>query len=82
MITDRPIWLSDALGRSTLALPAEPASTVLELAKRFGAQSVVVVEDRGDYPNALRAQPNCYTELDQASTTAASVFFIRPECVR
>ena len=82
VITDRPIWLADALGRSTLALPAEPASTVLDLASRFGARSVIVVEGRGTYPAALLAQPDCFTALDPASTGGASVFVIQPECMR
>ena len=82
VITDRPIWLSDALRRSTLALPAEPASTVLELAKRFGAQSVVVVEGRGTYPAALHAQPDCFTALDSTAADGASVFVITRECMR
>ena len=32
VITDRPIWLSDALGRPALALPDESPSVVLRLA--------------------------------------------------
>jgi 4-amino-4-deoxy-L-arabinose transferase-like glycosyltransferase len=82
VITDRPVWLADALTRETLALPAEPVSTVIALAQRFGAQSVVVVEGRGNYPLALRAQPDCFTELDPASTGGSSVFVIARECLR
>ncbi len=82
VITDRPIWLADALQRPTLALPAEPASSVLELARRFGAQSVVVIDGRGDYPEAIAAQPNCFTAIDPAMTGGATVFAIRPECTR
>jgi hypothetical protein len=82
VITDRPIWLSDVLARPTLALPAEPTSTVLALAQRFGAQSVVVVEERGAYPEALRAQPDCFTEVQPGHSEAASVFVINLECAR
>jgi hypothetical protein len=76
------VWLSAALARETLALPAEPVSTVIALAQRFEAQAVVVVEGRGDYPPALRAQPDCFTELDPASTGGSSVFVIARECLR
>jgi hypothetical protein len=47
IITDRPIWLSDALNRPTLALSDEPVATLLAIARRFGADAVVVVEERG-----------------------------------
>ncbi len=82
IITDRPIWLSDALARPTLALPAEPTSTVIDLAKRFGAASVVVVDERGTFPAALNADPNCFTALDPATTGGAHVFAIARECLR
>ena len=82
IITDRPIWLTDALARPTLALPAEPVSTLLDLAKRFGAASVVVVEERGSYPQALSGDQGCFTELDPATTGGAHVFVIGRECLR
>jgi hypothetical protein len=81
VITDRPIWLSDALDRPTLALPTEPASTVLALARVFGAQSVVVVESRAGYPAALAADPDCFTAIRPA-LDGPSAFVINPECVR
>jgi hypothetical protein len=40
------------------------------------------VEGRGDYPNALRAQPACFSELDPSSTGGSSVFVIDRECLR
>jgi 4-amino-4-deoxy-L-arabinose transferase-like glycosyltransferase len=84
IITDRPIWLSDALGRSTLALPDEPVETVLEVARRFGAGAVVVVEGRGDYPAALAdGQSSCFQPLTLTNSEgAATVFVINQECVR
>jgi hypothetical protein len=48
LITDRPIWLSGSLGRPGLALPDEPATDILGLARRFGAQAIVVVEPGSD----------------------------------
>ncbi len=82
LITDRPIWLSDALGRPALALPDESPSVVLRLARDFGARSVVIVEPRGSYPQILRDPANgaCFTELAHVDGASAA-FAIRPECV-
>jgi hypothetical protein len=75
IITDRPIWLADAVGRSTLALPDEPTSSVLALARRFGAEAVVVVEGRGRYPAELMNDTSgCFTPL------RAGVFLVSVEC--
>jgi 4-amino-4-deoxy-L-arabinose transferase-like glycosyltransferase len=84
IMTDRPIWLSDALGRSTLALSDEPVETVLEVARRFGAGAVVVVEGRGDYPAALvNGQSSCFQPLTSTNSEGtATVFVINQECVR
>jgi hypothetical protein len=82
VITDRPIWLSDALDRPTLALPNEPVSTVLALARQFGAQSIVVVESRAGYPAALAADPDCFTAIHPGVQGAPSAFAINAECVR
>ncbi len=84
IITDRPIWLSDAVGRSTLALPDEPVETVLEVARRFGAGSVVVVEERGDYPAALaNGQSSCFQPINAPDgEMPAAVFVIAEECLR
>jgi hypothetical protein len=65
-----------------LALPAEPTATVIELARRFGAASVVVVEGRGNYPAALGADTRCFTGVDPAATGGAQVFVIAGECLR
>jgi 4-amino-4-deoxy-L-arabinose transferase-like glycosyltransferase len=92
VITDRPVWVSAALGRPGLALPDEPVSSVLAIARHFGARSVVVVEPRGDYPAALDAAaaqpaaepgaqpPACIRRL--TNIRGAAVFAIAPECAR
>ena len=77
LITDRPVWLSDALDSPTLALPAESSAAVLDLARTFGARAVVVVEERGPYPAAFVTDP-CFTKLDGAPH--ASVFAIVETC--
>jgi len=80
IITDRPIWLSDATGRPTLALSDEPVDTLLALAARFGAGSVVVVEQRGGYPDDL--QRNASACFKQLSVDGAAVFAIDGGCLR
>ncbi len=82
LITDRPVWLSQALGRYALALPDEPADDVLTLARDFGAQAVVVVEDRGRHPQALAAAPGCYAELAPADGSAGARIFVIAEACR
>jgi len=85
-ITDRPIWLSDALGNSAIALPDESATDVLSLARDFGAQAVVVVEERGRHPADLAAAADCFEELTPASGSnpstwaGARVFVIDEAC--
>jgi len=44
VITNRPMWLSDGLGVSTLAVPDESSDSVVDLARRFGARAVVIVD--------------------------------------
>jgi hypothetical protein len=77
LITDRPIWLSNALNVRTLALPAEPSDSVLDLARTFDAHAVVVVEERGTYPAAFATDP-CFTRLDGVAD--ASLFAIAEAC--
>jgi hypothetical protein len=53
IISDHPVWLSDALDVPTLALPDESAGSVDSLVSRFGAKLVIVLDQRGRYPDAL-----------------------------
>ncbi|MEX2546498.1 MAG: glycosyltransferase family 39 protein [Chloroflexota bacterium] len=83
IITDRPIWVSEALLMPALALPDEPVESVLALARRFGARAVVLVEGRGRYPAELRVgQAACFTPLPATATGGATVFLIDRECAR
>lgn len=76
LVTDRPVWLSDALHVPTLALPDEAPSDVLDLARTFGAQAIVIVEERGPYPAALEGD-TCFV---QAGPSPAHVFVIAEAC--
>jgi hypothetical protein len=53
LISDHPMWLADALGRQTVALPDEAPDAIIELSRAFEAPWVVVVDERGRYPGAL-----------------------------
>jgi hypothetical protein len=54
IITNFPIWLSEATGVQALALPNEPPGEVVQLANTFGSDVVIVVGDQhGDWPAVL-----------------------------
>jgi hypothetical protein len=53
MITDAPIWLPYVAGGTALALPHEPAASVLDLARHFLARTVIVVDPAHPFPTAL-----------------------------
>jgi hypothetical protein len=55
LISDHPMWLAGALQRNVIALPDEPLPSVARLAERFDARWVVVVDQRGRYPETLLA---------------------------
>ena len=57
IISDHPIWLSDALGTPVIALPDEPPPDLARLGHDFGASLVVVLDKRGRYPDALLSAP-------------------------
>ena len=86
LISDRPIWLSDATGRSAIALPDESPASILQLAAAFDAPAVVLLEARGRYPAALREldAAACFTEMpvNTRDAPSATVFMIEPECIR
>ncbi|MEO7119089.1 MAG: hypothetical protein ABIZ34_08975, partial [Candidatus Limnocylindrales bacterium] len=54
LISDHPVWLSDALDRPVIALPDEPPALVARLAADFDAGIVVIMDERGRYPDAWR----------------------------
>jgi len=84
LISDRPIWLSDALGVPAIALPAEGAQSVLALARTFGATAVVVVDTQERGPAGLVAEaPSCFTPLPATSMLGApdlTVLEIAEDC--
>lgn len=68
VITDAPIWVPYVSGGTGLALPWEPLASVLDLARHFGAQTVVVVGG-ADHPfpalvDAGGADSACFAEVD------------------
>ena len=68
IITNFPVWLADATGARSLALPNEPPADVLDLAAHFGARLVVVHGDsHGIWPDVLDARgPDaaCFEEIE------------------
>jgi hypothetical protein len=48
IVTDHPMWVAHALGRPALALPREPPTSIVDLARHFGAVAVVVRDDDPD----------------------------------
>jgi hypothetical protein len=83
LIGDRPIWLSEALGRPVIVLPDEPPADVYRLAADFGARAVVVAEARGMHPAAFRAAgipaAECFAELTPSGLPPGSVVFVVAE---
>jgi len=53
IITDHPMWLADVTEGYAIALPDEDLESVHELAAVFDAPWVVIVNERGRYPQAL-----------------------------
>ncbi len=53
IVTDHPMWLAGALERHAIALPDEGLASIVELSEIFDAPWVVVVDERGRYPEAL-----------------------------
>ena len=87
IITDRPIWLSDALGRPALALPDEPPSAVAKLARDFGARAVVLTKERLHAPEAFAVGAggleDCFSDpLEIPGANGALLFVVNPDCVR
>ena len=55
VITDFPIWVAETGRVSTLALPDESPTAILDLASHFGARWLVLTGgERGDWPGVLR----------------------------
>ncbi len=68
VITDFPIWLASATDARALALPAESPSSVLDLARTFGAHQLLLSgDDHGGWPAVLSSgtkDANCFEPVD------------------
>ncbi|MEA2025722.1 MAG: hypothetical protein U9O18_03425 [Chloroflexota bacterium] len=53
VITDHPMWVADALDGYAVALPDEDLGSILELSEVFETTWVIVIGERGRYPEAL-----------------------------
>jgi hypothetical protein len=53
IITDHPMWLAEATDGYAVALPDEALDAVVELGTIFATDWLVVVDERGRYPQAL-----------------------------
>ncbi len=67
IVSDHPVWIAEEERVPTLGLPDEPVSSVLDLARRFGA-GALVVDARGDgrWPAILDAAgpgTECFREV-------------------
>jgi hypothetical protein len=67
VITDYPIWLSYTSDANGLALPAEPPASVVDLARTFGARTVIVSGGNGVWPAVIdnhAPMSECFEETD------------------
>jgi hypothetical protein len=68
VISNFPIWLAETQGVPGLALPNEPPSDVLDLARAFDARLIVLAAaEHGQWPAVLEtgvADAECFRELD------------------
>jgi hypothetical protein len=83
LVTDHPVWLAEATGIPALALPDEPLPSLIDLAERFEAPMLVIVDERGRYPAELRTAEGrrCFEERPLGGDAAGSAIFVmRSEC--
>ena len=86
LISDRPVWLAEALRRPVIALPDEPPRAVGQLAADFGTRLVLILDERGRHPAAwftpdgaacLAVPPERLLGLDDP----ALLLRLRPDCL-
>jgi hypothetical protein len=58
VISNHPIWLAEANRTRALALPDEPVSSVLDIARAFGARYLVLDGTLGSWPGRLATDPD------------------------
>jgi hypothetical protein len=67
VIADFPIWFAEGMRERAVALPDEPPSSVLDLARRFDARLLVISKpDHGRWPAVLDAggpDTTCFSEI-------------------
>jgi hypothetical protein len=68
VITDFPIWLAAATDVEALALPAESPASVADLARTFGARTLIISgDDHGSWPGVLGTSApssSCFEPVD------------------
>ncbi|MEO5940165.1 MAG: hypothetical protein ABIZ72_04430, partial [Candidatus Limnocylindrales bacterium] len=68
VITDFPIWLAAATDADALALPAESPASVADLARTFGARTLIINgDDHGGWPAILATGApgaECFVPID------------------
>jgi hypothetical protein len=66
VIANHPIWLAEVHRVPALALPDEPVASVVDLARTFGAEVVLLDGEHGDWPDRLATDPDarCLEEID------------------
>jgi hypothetical protein len=58
VIANHPMWVAEANRIRALALPDEPVSSVLEIARTFGARYLVLDGEAGGWPARLATDPD------------------------
>jgi hypothetical protein len=75
VITDNPIWLTEATQVPALALPEESPDAVLALARRFGAELLIVrTADDREWPDILNrggTAAKCFQEVRLSDNTGS-----------
>ncbi|HVQ22094.1 MAG TPA: hypothetical protein VMT36_02380, partial [Candidatus Saccharimonadia bacterium] len=80
VITDQPMWVAEATDLRAATPPDEPIGAVANLADSLGARWLLVLDARGQYPDALLSTPSpCFvpTPMD---ASGASLWRIKPGC--
>ena len=80
VITDHPMWVAEAADVRTAALPDEPVAPVADLADRLGARWLLVLDERGDYPDGLLANPSPCLEAVPFEAAGAHLWRIDLGC--
>ncbi len=58
VIANHPVWVAEANRTRALALPDEPVSSVIEIARAFGARYLVLDGTLGSWPARLATDPD------------------------